>query len=77
MDISQAFLGSGFAQMFGQIGFGLQLGRLVPLGPTNMPAVSLSLSFHGNEEFKTDWCVPSTLSTESDYLDKGYRKLLT
>ena len=22
--------------MFGQIGFGLQLGRLVPLGPTNI-----------------------------------------
>ena len=67
MDFSQAFLGSGFAQMFGQIGFGLQLGRLVPLGPTNIsniPAVSLSLSSHGNEEFTTEWCDPSTLSTE-------------
>jgi len=51
-------------EMFGQIGFGLQLGRLAPLGPNNMPAVSLSLSSHGNEEFKTEWCVPSTLSTE-------------
>ena len=50
--------------MFGQIGFGLQLGRLVPLGPTNIPAVSLSLSSQDNEEFTTEWCVPSTLSTE-------------